>query len=90
MKHCANITPLTLEVKPLSQTRECVHLKEQPEGSTAPSIHCTVKSQNQVILKLYLARVKIVCASAPEGETVVGFKVLTTLMTEASRISCLA
>jgi hypothetical protein len=22
---------LTLEVKPLSQTRECVHLKEQPE-----------------------------------------------------------
>jgi hypothetical protein len=54
---------MTLEVKPLSQTMECVHLKEQPEHRQHipyTSLHLYSEILEQVILKLYLARVQIV------------------------------
>jgi hypothetical protein len=58
------LTLEALEVKPLSQTRECVHLKEQPERPEhlpyKPAKIVTVRYQNQVIFKVYLTTVKIV------------------------------
>jgi hypothetical protein len=43
---------------------ECVHLKEQPERHS--TFHTNSEIPEQVIFKLYLARVQIVSASVPE------------------------
>jgi hypothetical protein len=54
---------LTLEVKPLSQTIECVHLKEQPEDlQHLTSVHALYK----VVFKLYGKSQNCFSASVPE------------------------
>jgi hypothetical protein len=45
---------------------ECVHLKEQPELHTKACMHLYSEILEQVILKLYLARVQIVKCKSPE------------------------
>jgi hypothetical protein len=62
-------TPLILEVKPLSQTMECVHLKEKPERHSTFHTNCIIlysEIPEQVIFELYLARAQIGSASVPE------------------------
>jgi hypothetical protein len=52
-----------------SQTMECVHLKEQPErrqNSPYTNLHLYSEILEQVILKLYLARVQLVRARVPD------------------------
>jgi hypothetical protein len=60
---------LTLEVNPLSQTREFVHLKEQterPQHVTYKPAKLYSEISEPSYFKTHLARVQIVSASAPE------------------------
>jgi hypothetical protein len=56
---------LTLEVEQLSQTMECVHLKEQPEDSSLHALY-TVRCPEQVIFKLYGKSPSCFSARVPE------------------------